>query len=105
MTMMPPKSSATASVARKTFSPMGQRLLKMLKQPSEKAMSVAIGMAMPRSMTGSPQQTRKKTMTGTSMPPQAPMTGARAFLTFDSSPHSTSRFISRPTLRKNMAIR
>ena len=105
MTMMPPKSSATARAARNIFKPIGQRLLKILRQPSENAISVAMGIAIPRSMTGSFRQTRKNTITGTIMPPQAPMTGARAFFMLDNSPQSTSRLISKPTLRKKMAIR
>ena len=105
MTMMPPRSSATASAARNTFSPRGHLLLKMLSTPSEKAMSVAMGIAMPRCMSGLGGHTRMNTMTGMSMPPQAPITGASAFLTEESSPHRTSRLISSPTLRKNIAIR
>ena len=102
---MPPRSSATARAARKTFRLTGHRLLKMLRQPSENAMSVAIGMVMPRSMMGFFGHIRKKSITGTIMPPQAPMMGARAFFMLDSSPHSSSRFISRPTLRKKTAMR
>ena len=84
---------------------MGTRLEKTESTPSEKAMSVAMGMAIPRCMAGSAGQIRWKTMTGTSIPPQAPMTGASAFFTLESSPQSISRLISSPTLRKKMAIR
>ena len=47
ITSMPPMSSTTASVVRNTFSPIGTLLPSMASTPSEKAMSVAIGIAHP----------------------------------------------------------
>ena len=45
--MIPPMSSTTASVVRKTFNPMGTLFPNIAKTPREKAMSVAIGIAQP----------------------------------------------------------
>ena len=47
MTKMPPMSSTTANAVRKIFRLMGTRLPNRLSTPSEKAISVAIGMANP----------------------------------------------------------
>ena len=47
MTRMPPISSTTAKAVRKTFKLSGTRLPNKLSTPSEKAISVAIGMARP----------------------------------------------------------
>ncbi len=82
MTRMPPKSSATANVAKNIFRPMGTRLPNMESTPNENAMSVAMGMAVPRSIRASSGQVRKKKKisTGMAMPPQAPMMGEQGFL-------------------------
>ena len=45
MTKIPPISSTTANAVRKIFRLMGTRLPNRLSMPSEKAISVAIGMA------------------------------------------------------------
>ena len=103
--MIPPRSSATASAARKILSPIGTLLSNIDSTPSENAMSVAIGMATPRIISGSLGQVTQKKSTGMSMPPQAPMIGSIAFLRDDSSPTRISLFISRPTDRKNIAMR
>ena len=105
MTKMPPKSSATAKVARNIFRPMGTRLPNMESTPNENAMSVAIGIALPRSISGSSGQVRTKINTGIAIPPQAPMMGSRAFFIVESSPTRISRLISRPTEKKNSAIK
>ena len=105
ITKIPPKSSATASVVRNTFRPMGTLLPNIANTPSEKAMSVAIGMAAPRIMPASEGQTSRKISTGMSIPPHAPMMGRMAFLMEESSPTRISRLISKPTERKKMAIR
>ena len=103
--MIPPRSSATARAARKTLRPTGTRVLNTERTPNEKAISVAIGMARPLCMSASAGLTSQKTRTGTIIPPQAPMIGRRAFLSEESSPTRISRLISRPTERKNIAIR
>ena len=105
MTMMPPRSSATARAARNIFSPMGTLVLKAARMPSEKAMSVAMGIAIPRCMMASAGQARKKMSTGTIIPPQAAMMGSRALSIEESSPTLISRLISNPTERKKMAIK
>ena len=44
-----------ATAVRKIFSATGTRLPSRIRMPSANAMSVAAGMAQPRSATGSPQ--------------------------------------------------
>ena len=105
MTMIPPRSSATASAARNIFRPSGTLLLKIDSTPNENAMSVAIGIATPRSISGSLGHRSQKNSTGMSIPPHAPIIGRRAFCRVESSPTRISRFISNPTERKNIAIR
>ena len=102
---MPPRSSATASAAKKIFKPMGTLLSKIDSTPRENAISVAIGIATPRIMSGSLGHVSQKKSTGMSMPPHAPMIGNIAFFADESSPTSISRLISRPTERKNIAIK
>ena len=102
---MPPKSSATANVAKNIFRPMGTRLPNMESTPNENAMSVAMGMAVPRNIRASSGQVRKKISTGMAMPPQAPMMGSKAFFSVDSSPTRISLLISSPTEKKNKAMR
>ena len=105
MAMIPPRSSATAKAARNIFNPIGTLLLKTERTPREKAISVAIGMAIPLCIAGSDGHTRLKISTGTIIPPQAPMIGRRALSLVDSSPTLISLLISRPTARKKIAIR
>ena len=68
-------------------------------------MSVAIGMASPRCIAASDGHTRAKRSTGTSIPPHAPIIGRSAFSLVESSPTLISLLISRPTERKNIAMR
>ena len=103
--MMPPRSSATASAARKTFSPTGTLVLKIASTPRENAISVAIGMARPLCICGLPPLRIAYISTGTIIPPHAPMIGRSAFFNDDNSPTRISRLISRPTERKKMAMR
>ena len=105
MTIMPPRSSATARAAKNTFKESGTRLPNVESIPNENAMSVAIGIADPRSISSLSGQTSKKTRTGKSMPPHAPIIGSMAFLSDESSPTRISRLISRPTEKKKMLIR
>ena len=105
MTMMPPRSSATANVARNTFSDSGTRLPNTDRTPNEKAMSVAIGTASPRNMVGSSGHTSQNTATGTSIPPQAPIKGNSALRGEASSPTRISRLIYSPTDKKKMAMK
>ena len=105
ITTMPPRSSATANAARNIFRPSGTRVLNTESTPSENAMSVAIGIAIPRIMSASAGQVSQNSNMGTSIPPQAPMIGNIAFWRVESSPTRISLFISSPTDRKNIAIR
>ena len=84
---------------------MGTLLSKIESTPSEKAMSVAIGIATPRIISGSFGHVSQKKSTGMSIPPHAPIIGSMAFFIDDSSPTRISLLISRPTERKNIAIR
>ena len=105
ITTIPPKSSATANVAKKTFSARGTRRPKIEITPKENAISVAIGTANPRKETGSDGAKSQNTNTGTIIPPIAPIRGNNAFLGEDSSPTKISRFISKPTDKKNIAMK
>ena len=105
MTIIPPRSSATANAARNTFNPIGTLVLNIARTPSENAISVAIGMARPRCMAASDGQTSANKSTGITIPPHAPMIGRSAFSLLESSPTRISRLISRPTERKNIAMR
>ena len=102
---MPPRSSATARAARNIFRPMGTRVLNIESTPSENAMSVAIGIATPRIMSGSLLLVSQKKSTGIIIPPHAPIIGRSAFCHVESSPTRISRLISSPTDRKNIAMR
>ena len=53
---MPPMSSTTANAVRNIFRLNGTRLPSKLSTPNEKAMSVAIGIAIPR-VSGVPEAT------------------------------------------------
>ena len=76
----------------------------MLNIPNVKAISVAIGMALPLSAT-SPSAIKRKIRIGTMIPPIAATTGNNAFFIEESSPTNTSRFISSPTEKKKIAIK
>ena len=56
MTSMPPMSSTTANAVRNIFRLNGTRLPSKLSTPNEKAMSVAIGIAIPL-VSGVPEAT------------------------------------------------
>ena len=102
--MMPPISSTTARVVRNILSDMGTRLPSIASTPSEKAISVAMGMAAPL-LKSVPALNIRYIPTGTTMPPIAAMIGRSACLNELNSPTSTSRFISSPIVKKNIAMR
>ena len=54
MMIMAPRSSMIASASRKIFSSAGARGPSSVRTPSAKAMSVAVGIAQPRSVAGLP---------------------------------------------------
>ncbi len=95
-----------ASVVRKTFSVSGTRLPRAASTPSEKAMSVAAGIAQPLSVAGSLQLMRDVDQRRHGHAARAQRTTGRAICEgCDSAPSTTSRLISSPTSRKNTAIR
>ena len=71
--------------------------------PREKAISVAMGMAAPF-VPGPSGHIILNMMIGMIIPPNAAMTGRRAFRRLESSPTNSSRLISSPTEKKKMAI-
>ena len=83
---------------------MGTRLPSIASTPSEKAISVAIGMALPPQKIASHSRALRKSNTGTTMPPIAATMGSRACFREVNSPTSTSRLISRPIEKKKMAM-
>jgi hypothetical protein len=92
-----------ASAARKTRSEAGTRGPNSEITPSANAMSVAAGIAQP--WAAGPGLKARYTTAGTAMPPAAAIPGRRRRDQVASCPSSASRLISRPTNRKNTAIR
>ena len=72
--------------------------------PTANAISVAVGIPQPEA-AGVPLLMKVKIRAGKRTPPKAAMTGIIAFLGELSSPHTISRLISRPTVKKKMTIR
>ncbi len=68
-------------------------------------MSVAVGMAQPRMVSGVARLKATKNSAGTAMPPAAATPGRMRRGQVESWPSRNSRLISRPTSRKNTAIR
>ena len=97
-------SSITATPSRKATSAVGTRRPRAASAHSAKATSVAIGMPQPRE-PASPPITARKIKAGRTIPPIAANTGSRAACRVESSPTSSSRFTSRPTTKKKIAIR
>jgi len=104
MTSTAPRSSAIANAARKTRMDVGSPLPSKATAPRTKAISVAMGIPQP-TIVGLPRLKRTYTRAGTIIPPRAAATGRMARLTEESSPARSSRFISRPTTKKKIAIR
>ena len=93
-----------ARAVRNTLSETGTLSPKMERMPTANAMSVAVGMPQPEAASV-PLFTSVKMSAGATTPPNAAITGRMAFLKDDSSPHTTSRLISRPTVKKNTTMR
>ena len=72
--------------------------------PTAKAMSVDIGIPIP-SENGVPRLISVNIIAGNKTPPIAAIIGNEAFLKLDNLPCSISLFISRPTNKKNIAIK
>ena len=98
------RSSAMASAVRNTFSDTGTLSPRMERVPTAKAISVAVGIPQPEEASV-PWLTRAKMAAGITTPPKAAITGRIAFLKEESSPHTTSRLISRPTVKKKITMR
>ncbi len=90
------KSSMMANAVKNIFNEKGTALPTIAKTPSEKAISVAVGMAHPCS-NPVPRVTYRKINAGNATPNRADMAGNIAFLNEDSSPTTASLFISIPT--------
>ena len=93
-----------ASAVRNTLSETGTLSPRMDMIPTAKAMSVAVGIPQPDAASV-PLFTRENRSAGTTTPPKAAITGRMAFLKVESSPHTTSRLISRPTVKKKITMR
>ena len=104
MTTTASRSSTIASAVTKMRSPSGARLPSRARTPRAKAMSVAIGTPQPRAAVPPPASARK-IKAGSTAPPIAAAMGRVARRSVASSPTRISRLISRPTTRKNTAIR
>ena len=104
ITMMAIMSSAMVSVERNERRPAGMRLPSNARIPRQNAISFAIGTPQPCSLP-LPTLTAMYTRAGTIAPPTAPRIGSSALRGFLSSPAVISYLISRPTNRKNIAMR
>ena len=96
-------SSATANDAKKALREEGTRFPNRERTARAKAISVAIGMAIPL-LAGASWHTSRKNRTGIIIPPMAPTTGKTARRSVESSPTKPSCFISNPTWRKKSTI-
>ena len=94
---MAPRSSMIASAVRNTLSVTGTREPRIASTPSENAMSVAAGIAQPRSVSGDDALSATYTSAGATMPPTAAMPGKIRCCQLARCPSSSSRLISRPT--------
>jgi hypothetical protein len=103
MTRIAPRSSTMARESSSTRRLGGQREPSSARQPTTKAMSVAIGMPQPRA-AAVPVVIAMKIAAGTTIPPIAATAGNAARLGSLSSPTASSRFTSRPTTKKKTAI-
>ena len=104
MTSTAPKSSTMASATKKVTNAGGTRLPNNTKAEMAKAMSVAIGIPQPAAPS-SPEFMPKYISAGNAIPPTAASMGKIATLMLESSPTSTSRFISSPMMKKKIAIK
>ena len=102
--MIPPMSSTTAKAVKKILRLKGTFWPNKESTPREKAMSVAIGMAAPLA-AGPVGPMAQNIKIGIIIPPQAAITGSKALRGVESSPTKISRLISKPTEKKNMAIK
>ena len=93
-----------ARAVRNTLSEMGTLSPRMERIPTAKAISVAVGIPQPEEASV-PWLTMAKITAGITTPPTAAITGRMAFLKEESSPQTTSRLISRPTVKKKTTIR
>ena len=93
-----------ANAVRNTLSETGTRSPSTDRMQTANAISVAVGIPQPDAASV-PRFTSVYRTAGIITPPNAAITGNSAFLTDDSSPCATSRFISRPTVKKNITMR
>ena len=105
MIRIAPISSKIASEVKNTFRLSGTREPNKLKTPRAKAISVAVGIAQPCIATGSFGFKSTYISAGTTIPPIAPNPGRIILRRSESSPSKNSRLSSRPTNRKNTAIK
>ncbi len=108
MIVMAMRSSTTARVRRNERSPDGRCEPMTASTARAKAMSVAVGMAQPRSASPSPPKrvtTPTKTTAGTATPQNAATTGTAALAGERRSPTRNSRLSSRPATKKKIARR
>src|ERR1700751_2182014 len=102
--MMAPKSSMIANAIKKIFKLVGTFLPNNEAMPSEKAISVAVGIPQP-CVNAVPILRNIKINAGTTIPPSAAPKGKTALLKLDNSPLTNSRLISIPAKRKKIDIR
>ena len=97
-------SSKMARAVTKTTSARGTRPRSSVSTPTQKAMSVAMGMPHPGA-PGPPALKARNRAAGTTIPPTAATAGSAACGKVRSSPWTSSPLISIPTTKKNSVIR
>ena len=101
---MASRSSTTARVSRKMRRALGSLEPITASTATAKAMSVAVGMAQPRSISGPELNAiAVKITAGTMTPPTAAATGTTARLKVRRSPATNSRLSSSPAMKKKIA--
>ena len=101
--MIAPRSSTIASAVRNMAMLRGALLAAIARMPSEKAMSVAIGIPQPE-IVSCPILTSAYKMQGTIIPPIAALIGKMVAESDFSSPNRNSRLISSPMTKKKTAM-
>ena len=92
-----------ANAVRNTLSDTGTLSPSIERMPTANAMSVAVGIPQPEA-AAVPWFTSVNINAGATTPPNAAITGMRAFFTVESSPTFISLRISRPTVKKKIVI-
>ena len=102
---MAAKSSMMAKAVKNTFMLKGTREPSKANTPKANAMSVAVGIAQPLAVSTSPALNAKNISAGTVKPAKAAKPGNKRCCVVCKAPLKNSRLTSKPTYKKNTAIK